>query len=410
MNYNFDKVQDRSKNKTRKWDKDLIAENFKMSGDVIAMDIADMDFECAPKIVNALVERAKTPDYGYSFVYDEYYDSIINWNKKYYSLDLNKQWIKFCYGTVSTLHHMVACFCNPGSSVLINTPVYAPFDSAISAASCKAVYNPLQINNNLRGFNKRTCNCKNEKNTQIEEKDIRYYIDFDLLEKQIVDNNVKMYILCSPHNPGGRIWTHDELNKISQICIKHNVLLVCDEVHREIMFSDSHFCELWHSNNEISNNSLLCLSPNKPFNLGGIKSSYLIIKNSDIRKKAHAYLNKVCITSPYVFAVPALIAAYQSRDWLLQLNKYVEDNINYVCSSLQKAKPELKIMPPDCSYLLWVYLGNFFDSEQEMQNYFTSKKITVNYGSGFVQDGQGWARFNLGTSRQIIKKALSRFS
>ncbi|MEF2782632.1 MAG: aminotransferase class I/II-fold pyridoxal phosphate-dependent enzyme, partial [Clostridium sp.] len=303
MKYDFDKVINRKLGKCRKWDDTILKEKFHLNEDAIPMDLADLDFECSPAIKQAMIDRAALGDYGYTYTYDAYYDAVINWNKRRFHVDVEKEWIKLTFGTCGTLHYIVQCFCKAGDAVMINTPAYDPFAEAVERGGCKLICNSLKLEN------------------------MRYYLDFEEMEKQIIEHDVKLFIFCSPQNPSGRVWTKEELHQLSEICLKHNVLLVCDEIHRDVIFDRESFTTLWNAHDKIADASIMCVSPNKGFNLGGLKSSYIIIKNKEIREKLLTYLQKVYVTSPHVFAVPAIIAAYNdSEEWLDQLTDYIKEN------------------------------------------------------------------------------------
>ena len=362
----FDKMVDKSK--TRKWNVD---------DGVLAMHIADMDFACPPAIEHAIQERAKTPDFGYGYVPDEYYDAVINWNERRHNLHFEKDWIKLMFGTNGVLRYAVQCFCNPGDSVMINTPVYGPFNEAIEDGNCNPVYNRLAV------------------------KDNRYYLDFDLMEKQIIENKVKVYIFCNPHNPGGRIWEKEELYKLADICIKHDVLLISDEVHREMAFKP--FVTMWNSHPEIADHSIFACSLNKAFNLGGLKSSYIAIKNKKIREKYLAYVSRMYVTSPHAFVVPATLAGYnESEEWLDELVEYIKGNFEFVYKFFEEKFPEYDVMKADSSYLVWIRMGEGYE------DLFKKAKIKPSPGWEFVDNYDGWVRLNLGTPRYIIEEALNR--
>lgn len=385
MKYDFDKIIDRKLGKCRKWDNKILREKFGLNEDAIPMDIADLDFECSPAIKKALVNRASLGDYGYTYAYDEYYDSVIEWNKRRFNANLEKEWIKLTYGTVGTLHYIVQCFCKTGEGVMINTPAYDPFEEAIKRNGSKMVCSTLKLIDN------------------------RYYFDFEDIERKIVEEKVVLYILCSPQNPSGRVWTKEELHRICDICIKHNVLLVCDEIHRDIIFSHSTFTTLWNSHKDIMNHSIMCISPNKGFNLGGLKTSYIIIKNASIREKMLKYLEKVCVTSPNVFSIQAIIAAYnESEEWLDQLTDYIEGNFELVYKFFEENMPKAKVMKSDSSFLAWIDMKDVFKDEVEMKEFFTRANISVVVGSYFVQDGEGFVRLNLGCQRETLSRALNR--
>ena len=385
MIYNFDKVIDRKLSKCRKWDNKILKDKFGLDENAIPMDIADLDFECSPAIKKALIDRAKLGDYGYTYAYDEYYDSVISWNKRRFDVEVKKEWIKLTFGTVGTLHYIVQCFCKENESVMINTPAYDPFEEAIKRNKCNVICSTLKLENN------------------------RYYLDFEDIERKIVEKKVKMYIMCSPQNPSGRVWTKNELKKLCEICLKHNVLLVCDEIHRDIVFDRSKFTTLWNSNDDIIDNSIMCISPNKGFNLGGLKSSYIIIKNKNLREKLLKYLEKVYVTSPHVFAIPAIIAAYNdSEEWLDQLTEYIKGNFDIIYKFFEENMPRAKVMRSDSSFLAWIDVREVFNKEEEMLQFFNSANISVVKGSYFVQDGDGFVRINIGCPRKTLLHALDR--
>ncbi len=385
MKYNFDEIIDRKKSKCRKWDNKILKEKFGLNEDAIPMDLADLDFKCAPEIVSALTERAALGDYGYTYAYDEYYDAIIDWNKRRYNIELEKEWITLTFGTVSTLHYIVQALLNEGESAMINTPAYDPFRDAIVRQNCNLVCSPLKIVDN------------------------KYYFDFEDMKRRIKTENVKLFILCSPQNPSGRVWTKEELNKICELCIENNVILVSDEIHRDIVFKKGSFTTLWNSNNEIINNSIMCISPNKGFNLGGLKSSYIVIKNKEIRDRVKRQLEQNSITSPHVFAIPALIAAYNDSEmWLDELTEYIEGNFEIFYSFMKEVMPKAKVMKADSAFLAWIDVREIFKNEDEAREFFTKANISIVYGSYFVKDGDGFIRINLGCQREVLKKALER--
>ncbi|MFR6361853.1 MalY/PatB family protein [Amedibacterium intestinale] len=385
MKYDFDHVIDRKLGKCRKWDNKILKEKFGLNENAIPMDLADLDFECSPAIKKAMVDRAALGDYGYTYAYDEYYDALISWNKRRFHVDIKKEWIKLTFGTCGTLHYIVQCFCKPGDAVMINTPAYDPFAEAVEHGGCRLICNSLKLEN------------------------MRYYLDFETMEKQMVEEKVKLFIFCSPQNPSGRVWTKEELHRLSELCIKHNVLLVCDEIHRDVIFDRASFTTLWNAHEEIADYSIMCVSPNKGFNLGGLKSSYIIIKNKEIRECFLAYLQKVYVTSPHVFAIPAIVAAYnKSEEWLDELTQYISENFEIVYEWFETHMPKAKVMKSDSSFLAWIDMRDVFENEEEITRFFTEANISMVIGSYFVADGENWVRLNIGTQKSILKEALSR--
>ena len=385
MNKNFDIEFDRHNTKCRKWDFELVNQRFGVSKNFIPMHIADMDFPIAKPIVDAVSKRAAIPDYGYTYAYDKYYEAVINWNKRRHNIEYKKEWIKLMFGTNGSTRYAVQCFCKPGDSVLINTPVYGPFAEAVYSGNCKLITSPLKLLEN------------------------RYFLDFEDIEKKIVENKVKVYIFCNPHNPGGRVWTDEELYKLCEICIKHNVLLVSDEVHCEMIFGNNKFITMFNAHPNIKDKCIVCSSPNKAFNLGGLKSSYMIISNDKIRQRMLDYTNKVFITSPHIFIIPAIVAAYnECEQWLDDVVEYIDNNFKYFYSFMSKHFPKVKVMENDSSYLAWTYFGEMFNNEDEILNFFKEANIAVEVGSHFVSDGNCWVRFNLGMPISLLKEALNR--
>lgn len=384
----FDKVYSRRGNKTRKWDEKLIEEKYGISSkNVIPMDIADMDFEVSEAIKNSVLDVALRGDYNYSYVYDETYESIINWNKRRFNITLKKEWIKICFGTCSVLHYIIQCFTKENDTVLINTPCYDPFVRATINSGAKPILNELIL------------------------KDNKYYFDFEKIEKDIVENKVKIYILCSPQNPSGRIWTKEELKKILKLCNKYNVLLVSDEIHRDILRKEEKFTSIYNFEDNLIENTILCLSPNKAFNLGGLKGSYIVIKNKEIREKMLKYLERVYVTSPHVFMQPAFIAAYnKSEKWLDELSNYLEENFNIFEEFINKNIPEIEVMHAQSSFLVWINFSKVFKNEKEIDQFFRKIKVTYVSASYFHLENSTWVRLNLACRRELMMEVLNRMN
>lgn len=385
MKYDFDKVINRKESHCRKWSNKVLKDKFDLDETAIPMDLADIDFECSPAIKSAIVNRASVGDYSYTFVEDEFYESAINWNKRRFNIDIEKEWIKLTFGTVSTLHYIVQAYTKEGEGVLINTPAYDPFAEAVENNNRKLYCSSLRLIDN------------------------RYYLDFDDIEAKMKDGNIKVYIFCSPQNPSGRIWTKDELYKLSELCLKYNVLLVSDEIHRDVVFKGHEFISLWNAHPDIHNNSLICVSPNKGFNLGGLKTSYVIAKNKEVREILLGQLKRNSITSPNVFAIPAITAAYNdSEEWLDEMTKYVEGNFEIVYDFFEKNIPKAKVMKSDSSFLAWIDVRELFEDEEEANKFFKAAKVTMVVGSYFVKDGEGFIRLNIGCPRATLNEALNR--
>jgi cystathionine beta-lyase len=386
MTYDFDRIIDRKDSASRKWSPQVINEEFGYSDGLLPMWIADMDFKCPPAVIEALEEVAKHGIYGYTYVTEEYYQAVVRWCGFKHNWDVKKEWITFTHGTVSTLHYIIQAFCEEGDKVIIQTPSYSPFKSAITRQSCVPCYNPLQL---VQG---------------------KYEIDFDDLEQKASDPRAKMLLFCSPHNPTGRVWTLEELKLVSEICLRNNVLMVSDEIHRDVLLYGNKHIPLSEVSGNAADHCIICLSPNKAFNFGGLKSSYTVIPNEQIREVLEKQLAKNSITSPNVFAVPALIAAYTKSDcWLKELIQYVEGNFDFIRNFLKVNMPEVKLIEPEASYLAWLDFRQIQPEPIKLDDLMLHKaKIALNGGHSFVANGEGFVRMNVGCPRSYVEEAMHR--
>lgn len=381
----FDQPFDRSQGNARKWAPEVLEGKFNVDPkEAIAMDLADIDFQVAQPIHDAIQKRASIPDYSYTFVSNDFYESVINWNKNRFQLTLEKEWLTLTYGTVSTLHNMVQCYTDVGDSIMFNTPAYDPFLEAVENNNRQPVYSTLKNINN------------------------RYELDFEQIVKDIKENQVKLFIFCNPQNPSGRVWTRKELQKLSDICKENKVLLISDEIHREFVFKDSEFVSMGEFLSE-NDKIILCFSPNKAFNLGGLKTSYVAIKNKKLRDKFSKQLKKNQITSPNVFAIPALVAAYnECGGWLTDMVDYIQENHKLIESFIVKELPLFKVMKPESSFLSWIDVSSVLKTDKEKDAFFQKCNLSIVKGSYFVQDGDNFVRLSIGMPKKQLEVALNR--
>jgi cystathionine beta-lyase len=382
--YNFDEITDRISEKCRKWDRSIVEKNFgEVPDSFIPMWIADMDFKIPVEIEKTFEEAVKRGVFGYTYCYDEFYEAVIDWQRSMHKVEVKKEWITLSYGTVSTIHYAIQTFCQAGDYVLMNTPVYDPFDAAAERQGVNRVYNSLVI------------------------KDNRYYIDFESLKHQLEKYKPKLYLFCSPHNPSGRIWTMEELEQVLRLCRENNTILIVDEVHAEhVHYGD--FSSMLKTDNK--DNLILLTSPNKGFNLGGLKTSYSIIPDENIRACFRKKLEQNSVTSPNVFGVIGLIAAYKKgKPWLSEVNEYIKGNYELFKAYTEKNIPSFKVMEMESSYLLWINITETKFSSKEITKLLASKAgVLVENGAHFVSDGEGYIRVNLGTQRTNVVEALER--
>lgn len=378
----FDKIVNRTNHCARKWDSGTLAAHFGRS-DVLPMWIADMDFLCPEAVVRAMKETAERGIYGYTFVPDAYYDAVARWCSKRHGWKIERDWITLTHGTVSTLHYIVQEFCDPGDECIVQTPGYDPFERAIKSHGARMVCNPLKLSGG------------------------RYEIDFeDLSEKA---KTAKLMIFCSPHNPTGRVWTKAELARVAEICISNQVLLVVDEIHKDLALYGNRNTPVSELPDSAADRCIVCISPNKAFNFGGLKSSYTVISNEALRNRLRNRLRINSITSPNVFAAPALIAAYGEGEWLDALIRYIEGNFAYVDAFLSKNFPQIKLVAPEATYLAWLDFRRLEKSDAQLKSWLINEaRLGLSFGDEFIADGEGFARMNLGCPRSIVEEAMRR--
>ncbi|CAJ1804810.1 MalY/PatB family protein [Aeromonas veronii] len=382
----FDELADRISDKCRKWDMKVIESRFgPVPADSIPMWIADMDFKSPPAVARKFSEIISWGTFSYTHCIDDFYEAVINFQARHHKVAVEREWITLSYGTVSTLHYTVQAFCQPGDSIIMNTPVYDPFAKAAERQGVKVVANPLALNKG------------------------RYRIDLAKLEEQIISHKPKIYFLCSPHNPSGRIWSQAELEAVADICLRHQVLMMVDEVHAEHIIHGE-FVSFLALEERYCNNMMLMSSPNKAFNLGGLKTSYSIIPNPQIRNRFRARLEQNSITSPNVFGLWGIITAYNECDaWLAELNLYLRENYALLARYFRENLPDFQVMPMDASYLVWVNTkGSGMSASEVTRRWAVEAGVIIEDGSHYVSDGEEYVRINIGTSRQLLGEALQR--
>jgi cystathionine beta-lyase len=382
MNYNFDEVIDRSNSDCSK------IENLKpLFGreDIIPLWVADMDFKSPPAITRALMKRVEHGVFGYTVQSEEYFNSIINWHNKRYNWIVNKEDINYIPGVVKGFSIAIEVFTEVGDNIIIQPPVYHPFRIMTKALNRNVVNNPLILENG------------------------QYRMDFDGLRKIISEKNCKMLILCNPHNPGGRVWSEEELKELSQICFENEILVVSDEIHSDMALPGFIHTPFAKVSAEAENNSITLMAPSKTFNIAGIVSSYAVISNKEIRDKYHSFIKKRGLDEGNLFAYTATVSAYnECDDWLDEMLKYVQSNVDFVDSYLKSNIPEIKAILPEASFLIWLDCRSLNLSQNELVKLFVEKAgLALNDGSIFGPGGEGFMRLNVGSPKSILEKALS---
>lgn len=385
MKYNFDEFVDRRGTYCVKYDAMASVIGRDVAEDVIPMWVADMDFKSPQCIVDALKKRLEHEVFGYTIKPDLFFESIVEWVKKRHQWDIQKDWISFCPGVVSGLTIAIEQFTKPGDKVIVQPPVYFPFFSSVENIGRKIVYNQLKIEDGKYKFN-------------IE----------DLKNK--IDADTKILILSNPHNPVGRVWTRDELLEISNICNENNVLVISDEIHADVVYAPAKHIPYASISKEAAQNSITVMSHSKTFNVAGLSTSFVITENKELLNQYNKISATYHLNLGNLFGTEALIAAYkEGEEWVDELLQYLKGNIDYVTTFIEQNIPNLKVVVPEATFLMWIDCSSLGMNSKELNDFFLNKvKVAVNEGSIFGLGGEGFIRLNIGCPRNTVVKALNQ--
>ncbi len=379
--YNFDEVTDRRGTNSVKYDnlKELCGRD-----DVLPLWVADMDFRTPDFIINALRKRLEHEVLGYTFASDSYYNSIIEWVHYKHNWAIRREWISYIPGIVKGIGFAIRCFTRPGDKVIIQPPVYHPFRIVPESMGREVVYNPLRIVDGI------------------------YEMDFEQLEA-VIDSRCKMLILCNPHNPGGIVWKKETLVRLAEICSRHNLLVISDEIHSEMAYPQFTHHPFATVSDVAARCSITFMAPSKTFNIAGIVTSYSIIPDDNIRKTFYDFLAAGELGDGTIFAYTATEAAYTyGAEWLQQMRMYVVGNVRFVDDFLKRELPAIKAYPPQASFLVWLDCRALGLSQEELVSLFCDKAgLLLNDGSMFGPGGEGYMRLNVGCPRSILASALN---
>ncbi|WP_274655329.1 MalY/PatB family protein [Paenibacillus humicola] len=383
MKYDFDKMIDRRGTSSYKWDQ---SEKLFGNPDVLPLWVADMDFEAPREVTEAIKKRAEQGIYGYTFRPESYYEAVSGWLSRRHGWKVEHDWITSSPGVVPALSMIVMANTEPGDRIILQSPVYYPFYDVIQMNGRVVVDNPL-----LR-------------------KDGRYTIDFELLERQAAEG-AKLLLLCSPHNPGGRVWTREELTRIGDICVRHGVLVIADEIHHDLVFRGHHHIPFASISDAFAQISFTCIATSKTFNLAGLQAASVIIPNDELRRKYNALLKALSLHMESYFGLTAVESAYTYGDeWLEQLLDYLEGNLNAMLDFMKTELPEIKVMKPEGTYMVWMDCRAISDRPEVLKKLmFEQAGVAFSEGSVFGRQGAGWLRVNLACPRSILTEGLERF-
>lgn len=380
MKYNFDQINNRRNTNSLKWD---IGEH------EFPMWVADMDFQTAPAVTQAIQKRAESGIFGYNIVPDNWYDAITGWWEKRHQTHFQKEWLIFCTGVIPAITTAVQRLTNVGDNVVIQTPVYDIFFHSVENHGRHVLENALHY----------------------DEQTHEYSMDFEDLEEKLADPLTTMMILCNPQNPVGKIWTKEELVRIGNLCKKYHVTVVADEIHCDITEPGKSYVPFISVNEECRENCVTCISATKAFNIAGLQSSAVVIPDEMLRQKMERGLNSNEVAEPNCFAIDSVIAAFtQGEEWLEELREYISGNRKLVAEYLEKEVPEISLVKGDCTYLLWIDCSGVTKNVDELCQFIRSKTgLYLTAGSQYRGVSKAFIRMNVACPRVQVEHSLGLF-
>ena len=381
MKYDFDEIIERRGTGSVKWDESP-------SSDVIPMWVADMDFKAAPAILEAIRKRAEHGVFGYALVEDDYYDAIISWFQRRHQWTIRREEILYTTGVIPAMSCAIKALTMPGEKVLILSPDYNCFFSSIHNNGCEVLESVLRFSRNIPN---------------------RFEVDWEDFEHQCADEKTTAFLLCNPHNPTGRVWTREELQQMADICHRHQVRIISDEIHCELIMPDHQFCPMATVDDE----AIILNSPTKSFNIAGLQVANIICRNAEWRRRINRAINinEVCDLNP--FGPVALKAAYnESEAWIDELNQYLWDNYQALSDFVAQNIPQWKVMPLEGTYLVWVDVSLCCDNVTAYTDKLMQEaKVWLNPGTMYgAESGKGYVRINIACPRSRMMEALQRLS
>lgn len=382
MEYDFSRPTDRRGTDSYKWDSAPEA-------DIIPLWVADMDFETFPGITEALQRRVAHGIFGYTRVPEAYYEAVCRWFKKRHGWHINREDIIYTSGVVPAVSAVIKALTLPGDQVIVQGPVYNCFFSSIRNNGCEMVSNSLIYN----------------------KEELRYEIDFDDLERKLKHERARLMLLCNPHNPGGRVWTRDELTRVAELCRKYGVRVVSDEIHCELTLNDNEYVPFGSLPDELSRGSITCCSPSKAFNTAGLQIANIVCRDAEVRNRIDRAINinEVCDVNP--FGVIALQAAYSDEgyEWLTQLRKYISANYDLLLERFARELPKCKVMRMEGTYLAWIDCSELHISSDEIEEMLMHEnKVWVNAGSMYGAEGAAFIRINMACTSELLNEGITR--
>ena len=381
--FNFNEIIERKNTNSLKYD---FAKEHNMPDNILPLWVADMDFRTPPAVIDALAERCQHGIFGYTDIKPNYISAVQKWYSERFGWKFGPEWLVTTPGVVFAIFAAVRALTNEGDAVLVQRPVYYPFFSAVTKNNRRLINNPL-VNTNGS-----------------------YSIDFEDFEKKIIAENIKLFILCNPHNPVGRVWTKDELTRLGEICVKYGVKVVSDEIHSDFVYSGYQHTVFANINPSFANIAMTCTSPSKTFNLAGLQVSNIIISNPEIRSALKDEIDKTGYSQLNSMGIIACQAAYDhGSEWLESLKKYLEQNIIIATEFLNKRLPKVQVTKPEGTYLLWINLNQYNLNKTQLENLIVNyAKLWLDRGTLFGPEGEGFQRINIACQSSTLYEALDR--
>ena len=382
MKYNFDEEICREGTSCEKFD---LRDEIFGRDDVIPLWVADMDFAAPPEVTEAIRKRAEHPVLGYSYRSDAYWNAIIGWVERHGGWKLRREWLDFTPGVVSGIVFALRAFTSEGDGVVIQPPVYHPFARQTRLNGRRVLENPL-----------------------IQAADGRFVVDFDDLDRQL--SGAKALLMSNPHNPTGRVFTREELTRIGELCVKHDVVILSDEIHGDLVYKPHKHIHIAALDEAFARRTVTFTAPSKTFNLAGLSTSVAITPDAALRRRLQQEFNKLHADQGNIFGTVALEAAYTHGDeWLERLLEYLEGNIRYVTDFLHRKMPSVKCVPPEGTYLMWLDFRAWPMTHEEIYRFMVERAgIGVNEGAMFGEEGRGWMRMNIATQRSVVERAMNQ--
>ena len=379
MRYNFDEIVPRTGTNSYKWDSAV-------GTDVLPMWVADMDFRTAPVIIEALRQRVEHGIFGYTQVPDAYYEAVTGWFERRHGWQIRKEWMIYTSGVVPAISAVIKVLTEPGDKVLVQTPVYNCFFSSIRNNGCEIIRNPLSYAHDT------------------------FTIDYEDLERKAADPRVKVMLLCNPHNPGGRVWTADELREIAVICYDSGTFVISDEIHADLTLPPYKHHPFATVSEKAAANSLVFMAPSKAFNMPGLGSSYAITVDKGIRERFQTFMEAGEFSEGHLLAYIGAAAAYMhGAEWLEQMLDYIKGNIDFTENYLKEYIPGISMIRPQASYLVFLDCRALGLAQEALTRLFAEKAhLALNDGTMFGVPGEGFMRLNIGCPRSMLEQALKQ--